>query len=67
MADLHDQYRQPLILDTAEDSLVAYSITPQAGQFVLERLPVVANVFGVRYPFMEVAKDATLDRLVEFG
>jgi hypothetical protein len=45
VADGDDQDEQYLVLDLAEDAIIADPITPQSGQIGLERLPETARVF----------------------
>ena len=61
MVDLDNQHGQLLILDATKDSIISYTVTPQAGEFMEQWFPEVARIVRGSDALVKVMKDAALD------
>lgn len=67
VADFEHQNDQPVLLDAADQAVVAYSITPQAGEMQAQRLADVLGIFHDGDAFAQVTENGFLNLGVEFA
>jgi hypothetical protein len=66
MAHCHDEHDQPLLLQFADDAIVAHPIAPEPKLAASKRFSKAPRVFGQRDSVIHVIEDFPLDGAIEF-
>jgi len=67
MADGYGDDHELLVLDLAQNTIVADAVAPEARKVVAESFAECARIVGGRDPRLQIGEDLALDTLVEFG
>jgi len=58
------QYRNPLVLDIADQPIITHAISPQPALVAVQRFPPLAGVLRRLYPLPQESDDRLLGRAV---
>jgi len=65
MADAKNEDEEAIVLERADEAVVAYAVTPQLPQRTLERFADLARIIEPFDSFVQKLQDEAGDRLVE--
>ena len=67
IADLDDEYAQRIVLDIADDAVVAHAVAPQTSKWPSQRFTHGSRVSRLNATLAQISGDPFGGRVVEFG